>query len=181
MTSASDIHVALLRGVNVGGGNKVPMADLRAIATDLGWQSPRTYIASGNVVFTASGASHDLAARLRGALAARLGVDVAVMVLSRSTLISALATCPWVVDEGRQVHGFWCEETPEIDTARASDLIARTERLEPRGNMVWLYAPDGIGRSALAAKIGSVIRGTDFTARNLNTWRTLAAMVAGDA
>ena len=50
-----DDWVALLRGVNVGGGNKVPMADLRALAVDLGWRDVRSHVASGNLVFRTAG------------------------------------------------------------------------------------------------------------------------------
>ena len=170
--------VALLRGVNVGGANKVPMAELRDIATGLGWDAVSTYIASGNLVFAARGAPADLGAALRAALQDSLGVDVAVVVLDGLTLQAAVTGCPFPPTPGNLVHGFFCLEPPQINDARLTELSAATEVVSVLNAVVWLYAPDGVGRSKLMAQIDQVITGTTFTARNLNTIRKLAQMVA---
>ena len=72
-------YVALLRGINVGGGNKLPMVDLRRIAEGLGWQDVRSYIASGNLVFRSEGAVD--AQELHDALAAETELNIPVLVL----------------------------------------------------------------------------------------------------
>ncbi len=167
-------HVALLRGVNVGGGNKLPMADLRAQAADLGWQDITTYIASGNLVFRASGTPDDLATALR----AKLAVDVPVLVLTGDDLRAAVLGCPFPPDPGNLVHGFFCFDPPAMDEARAASLQAPTEALAVMDRIVWLHAPEGIGRSKLVEKMDKVITGTTFTARNFNTIRKLAALAA---
>jgi uncharacterized protein (DUF1697 family) len=169
--------VALLRGVNVGGGNKVPMADLRALAAGLGWQKPRTFIASGNLVFAAPDGDHG--ATLRAAIAARMGVDVAVFLRSGAALRRDLAACPFPDVPGNALHLFWCWSPPVIDAAAYAALKAPSETLLADGDRVWLYAPDGIGRSKLAEKLHKVVLGTDVTARNLNTLRALAGMLDG--
>ena len=88
-------HVALLRGINVGGNNKVPMAGLRELMTSLGYADVATYIQSGNVVFTAPGAdSGKLAAELDEKIAERFGVPGHVVVVTRDELAAVIAGEP---------------------------------------------------------------------------------------
>src|SRR3990172_5118808 len=72
--------IALLRGINITGHNKIPMTELRALAADLGWADPRTYIQSGNLVFRAAGGPADLAAGLEGAIRRQFGLTIPVIV-----------------------------------------------------------------------------------------------------
>jgi uncharacterized protein (DUF1697 family) len=89
-------HVALLRGINVGGRNKVPMADLREVVTSLGHTSVTTYIQSGNVLFTADSASTgELAAALESAITGRFGIWASVVVLSRDERTRMSRTRGW--------------------------------------------------------------------------------------
>lgn len=167
--------VALLRGVNVGGNNKVPMADLRGLCTDLGWEDVRTYIASGNVVFRA--VSGDLAGDLRGAMVAQMGVDVPILILSGDDMRAALAACPYPADSGKAVHAFFCLGTPALNAEMLAELRVPSEDLQLIDQIVWLYAPDGIGRSKLVEKLGKVVTGATLTGRNLNTVHKLVAML----
>jgi uncharacterized protein (DUF1697 family) len=167
--------VALLKGVNVGGNNKVPMAELRAIAAGLGWQDARTYVASGNLMFRAGSGDH--ARTLRAAMAAQMGVDVPVLIRSGPALRADLAACPWPDAPGKAVHLFWCWSPPVIDAAALDRFRAPSEALVADADRLWLHAPEGIGRSVLAAKLDKVVTGTDLTARNLNTLRALVGML----
>jgi uncharacterized protein (DUF1697 family) len=162
------------------GGNRLPVAELRAAAEALGWQDVRSHLASGNLVFAAEGEAMALAAALRGALAAR-GLDVPVLVIARDDLRAALAGCPFEPREGKHVHAFFLWSDPAVDGAALEALRAPAEALEVRGRVAWLHAPEGIARSALAERMHRVLTGTDMTARNLNTVRALAAMVDGGA
>ena len=169
----SDKWVVLLRGVNVGGANKIPMAELRTLAEGLGWRQVKSYIASGNLVFQAN--AGDLAAQLRSAMIAQMGVDVAVCVLPAQEILDAEGACPWDV-KGNLVHAFFCMETPVLDEMLRDTLIAEDEELVVQGKRVWLFAPSGVARSKLMAKMERVL-GVQATARNLNTVRKLAQMV----
>lgn len=166
-------YAALLRGVNVGGRNKVPMAELRALAAHLGWDEVRSYIASGNLVFRSDRGDH--AADLRAAIADRMGLDIAVLVLSESAMRRALIDCPFVPDDPRHVHVYFLFADSRVDDTSLDELRATSEALEVAGRVAWLHAPDGIARSKLAARISDVL-GTDATARNLRTVRTLVDM-----
>lgn len=166
--------VALLRGVNVGGANKVPMAGLRALAEGLGWGRVETLIASGNLVFDAEGAG--LAEALRGEMRARMGVDVGVLVIAGGDFAARVVGCPFDPVAGKDVHGFFLFGPGQVDEAEVARWKAGSEEVRTVGDVVWLHAPEGVGRSKLAARMDRVVRGVDMTARNLNTLRTLAGM-----
>lgn len=169
--------VALLRGINVGGNNLLPMAALRRLGSGLGWQDLRTYIASGNLVFRAGGEAAGLAHDLRRAIAAQIGGDVPVIVLPAAALRAALRACPFDPEAGKRVHGFFLWSDPVLDSAALERLRAPSERLTVQDRVAWLYAPEGIGRSKLAEKFDKVVTGTQMTARNLNTLHKLVEML----
>lgn len=169
--------VALLRGVNVGGGNKVPMAELRRLAEGIGFRDVRSYIASGNLVFRSEGAGPALAARLRQAMVAEMGVDVPILVLSAAAIRDALAACPFRPEQGAHVHVVFLWSPPVVDFALRDALIAPGESLVVEDGRAWLHAPGGIGRSKLAERLHRVLTGTQMTARNLTTLTTLARML----
>ena len=170
--------VALFRGINVGGGNTLPMRDLRKLAIDLGWTAPRTYIASGNLVFEADGAPDALAATLKALIADRLRLDVAVLVLTGEALKRVLAECPYHPDDPRYVHIAFGLGAFDVDRERLAALIAPDEDLKIKGRTAYLHAPSGIGRSQLAAALDRVL-GVPTTARNLRTVTTLVQMLDG--
>lgn len=169
--------VGLLRGINVGGGNKVPMAPLRQRCEELGWHDVQSYIASGNLVFDAEGDAVALSEALRRALVQHFAVDVPVMVLSAETFAARIASCPYPQAAGKAVHGFFCASQPVLDHEMITALIDDTEAITAIDRMVWMHTPDGFGRSALAGRIDRVIRETTFTARNLNTIGKLSQML----
>lgn len=168
--------VALLRGVNVG-GVKVYMESLRKLAEVLGWTEVKTYIASGNMVFSATGEATSLAEKLRSALQDDIGVNTPVIVLSSADIQTVLAEHPWHPEKGNQSHVYFCWGKPVIDEALYGELKVPEEELRIIGGHVHFYAPAGIGRSALAEKLGKVVQDTDMTGRNLNTVRKLVEMV----
>jgi uncharacterized protein (DUF1697 family) len=181
MGTAMQTWVALLRGINVGGNNLVPMAELRKLCAGLGWTGVRSYIASGNLVFRATGSTNGLAGSLRKSIAAQMGCDVPIIVLPGADVRAALAGCPFDPVAGKQVHGFVLWADPVLDTAALERFRSPTEQLVVRGRVAWLYAPDGVGHSKLAEKFEQVVTGTQMTGRNLNTWRKLAEMLDGSA
>ncbi len=161
--------VAFLRGINVGGHRKIPMTDLRRISAKVtGDPDVRSYIASGNIVFAAEGQANQLASGIADGIKADLGFEVPVLVLDDATLRDVLNDCPFPRDGGKLVHGYFCFADPVVDGAAVDALKTPTEAVAVIGRTVWLHAPDGIGRSKLAAKMERLI-GVEATARNLNT------------
>src|SRR5687768_16961150 len=87
--------VALLRGINVTGTNKIPMADLRTHCAGLGWRDVETYIQSGNVVFAADGAAAQLEALLEKEIQKRFGLSIPVIVRSAAQWPKLAASNPY--------------------------------------------------------------------------------------
>ncbi len=173
-------YIALLRGINVGGRNSLPMAELVETLQQLGYHAVRTYIQSGNAVFrsaTPLDASH--AEAIAEALAQAKGFRPEVLLLSRTQLAAALAAAPFPSEEGKALHLFFLV-TPvaHADLARLDALKAASERYALDGQTFYLYAPDGIGRSKLASGLERTL-GVATTARNWNTLQRIAALAEG--
>ena len=168
--------VCFLRGINVGGHRKVPMADLRQLLQDIiGDTDAQTYIASGNAVFTAVESKSQLKTRLRTAIEERFGFVVDVLLLSAQEMRDVLTSCPCPAEKGNLAHAYLCFDVPKLNKSASDALIAPSETLTVAERTIWLHAPEGIGRSKLAAKLEKLI-GVAATARNLNTIRKMVEM-----
>ena len=152
-------HVALLRGINVGGRNKVPMAKLREVVASLGHTGVSTYIQSGNVLFsTGETDAGKLAAALEAAISERFGLWAAVVVLSRDELAAVLAANPYPDEPNpRLVHVVFLNAEPPPDmldriAAAGSAAAAKGSRdtVQAAGQALYLHTPDGFGTSELA-------------------------------
>ncbi len=152
-------HVALLRGINVGGRNKVPMAELREVVASLGHTGVSTYIQSGNVLFsTGETDAGKLAAALEAAISERFGLWAAVVVLSRDELAAVLAANPYPDEPNpRLVHVVFLNAEPPPDmldriAAAGSAAAAKGSRdtVQAAGQALYLHTPDGFGTSELA-------------------------------
>ncbi|MFD5752962.1 DUF1697 domain-containing protein [Streptomyces sp. NPDC127033] len=171
-------YVALLRGINVGGHRKVPMAELRALLTGLGHGRVRTYLQSGNAVFTSDSDDEDpesaLAAALERAIEERFGFTVDCLVRNAAYLRAVADACPFPAGtlEGRQLH-LTCFSGPVVPERFASldpaGYLPEEFRLGDRA--LYLYAPDGLGRSKLAEALArpALSKGLTATSRNWNT------------
>jgi uncharacterized protein (DUF1697 family) len=182
-------HAALLRGINVGGRNRVAMAELRDVVTALGHTDVATYVASGNVVLTAAGDATPatLADGLERAIADAFGVSPAVVVVPRGTFDRIIADNPFPEPEDpRHVHIAFRADDPGDDAVAAVEA-ARREVAEAGGRdeaawvgrTLYLHTPDGFGRSRLAELLGRGPALADATARNLRTVRRVHDMLAG--
>jgi uncharacterized protein (DUF1697 family) len=172
------IWVALFKGINVGGNNKLPMAELRVMASQLGFENPRTYIASGNLVFDSGKDAAELKAMLAKAVKQRFGFAPFIIMRSVQQLQEALVTNPFAgqVTEGKQLHLFFLDEPAEkYDEVKLRELAVESEDFALIGRVFYLFAPDGIGRSKLAEKMGPYFP-KRMTARNLNSIEAIVAL-----
>jgi uncharacterized protein (DUF1697 family) len=183
-------YLALLRGINVGGRNKVAMTDLRRIATDLGYTDAATYIQSGNLLFTSNDddtAGH--ARTLERRIAEQLGVRPAVVVISAAELAQAIADNPFPAEtNGRCLHAVFRETEPNAaERARISGAVSRARANGSAddavvvGRTLYLHTPDGFGRSELAARLSSSAPPAAGTARNWLTVTRLMTMLTDAA
>lgn len=176
-------HVALLRGINVGGRAKVAMADLRAVVAELGHADVATYIASGNVVLTSDSADTGaLADELEQVIADRLDVTPAVVVLTRDQLAGIVDANPYPdVEDGRHLHAVFHRDTVTPDPAVVAEAEQRAHEAGSRdsatvvGHTLYMHTPDGMGRSRLAELLDRSDAIAAGTARN---WRTVTRLLA---
>jgi len=164
-------YVALLRGINVGGHRKVPMAELRGVATKLGFEAVATYVQSGNLVFSADGDPPDVRARLEAAIAEHFGFEVDVAIRSRDEwdVIAAEHPLDALGRDPRFLHVVVLRDEPvaeRLETLEPERVAP--EEVELRGREVYVFYPNGSGRSKLVVDLG-----TPGTARN---WRTVLAL-----
>ena len=183
-------HVALLRGINVGGRNRVAMADLREVV--LGHTEVATDVQSGNVVFISEEAdTATIAAALEGAIAEHLSVQPKVIVLTRAELAQVVADNP-LPDEPnpRWVHAIFRNgplSPNELAAVAANQQRAqdqgRDDEARVVGTTLFLHTPGGLGRSELAAQLtrlgGSRTAEAAGTARNWATVNKLLALCDG--
>jgi uncharacterized protein (DUF1697 family) len=181
-------HVALLRGINVGGKNKVAMADLRALVADLGHTDVSTYIQSGNVLFSAEpdGDCAAMALGMAQAISTRLGVRAPVVVVSAGELAAILAANPFPEEpDHRMVHAVVLSGPPgpslidRLDAAVAQSAAkGARDALTAVGRTLYLHTPDGFGNSDLSAAVMRIVAsptaGTTGTARN---WATMTKLL----
>ncbi|ODR93988.1 hypothetical protein AUC70_10370 [Methyloceanibacter stevinii] len=163
---------ALLRAVNVGGTGKLPMRDLVTMCERAGLSSPRTYIASGNVVFSSDAKEADVKAKLEEALQAYADKPVAVLVRTVDELSAILADNPFPGASSNKVMVLFLDDAPN---ARDIDAVSgqKNEALHLGKREIYIHYPDGMGRSKL--KVPAAAHGT---ARNMNTVAKLTSMAA---
>lgn len=168
-------HIALLRGINVGGNNILPMKELVSLMEASGYKSVKTYIQSGNIVYQSEDNDNE---KLSSLIEQKFGFKPYVFVLSIDEFKRAMNNCPYQSDQGKEIHYFFLEgNNIIIDHSLLESLKADSEQYQLIDNVFYLYAPDGIGRSKLVEKIAKAFPGTTMTARNLNTINKLAGMI----
>jgi uncharacterized protein (DUF1697 family) len=167
-------YVALLRGVNVGGHNKLPMARLRELGAEIG-EDVQTYLQSGNLVLRSTSKAADVRAALEQRLAAELGKPATALVLNAAQLRRVRDANPFPDErDPRKLHVVFLVERPPAARLKAFDPAAwAPEELRVVGTTAYLHLPDGLGRSKLAAAVAKLL-GVAGTARN---WRTVEALV----
>lgn len=169
--------IALLRGINVGGNKLLPMKDLTAVLEEIGCSNVKTYIQSGNVVFgnSVSNAAQ-LAQRIGKAVLSSHEFEPRVQVLSVSELEKAVTSNPFPDAEAnpKSLHVYFLSKkpkSPKLDSL--NEIKVKSETWALTGKLFYLHAPDGVGRSKLAARAEMLI-GVDATGRN---WRTVSKVL----
>ncbi|PKN59216.1 MAG: hypothetical protein CVU56_01690 [Deltaproteobacteria bacterium HGW-Deltaproteobacteria-14] len=171
--------IALLRGINVGGHRKVSMADLRALAERLGFATPRTYVASGNLLIDGDAAPDAVAAALERGVVEDLGVSgVRVLVRTPGELAAVVAANPYpaaaapaAAGAPKTLYVFFLATAPAAEAVAA--LAAEAAALAPEaftvvGREAFLHLPDGAGRAKLPTLLERRL-GVVATGRNWNT------------
>ncbi len=168
-------HIALLRAVNLGPRNRVPMADLRSALEAAGYEDVRTLLQSGNVVVSSAKKPDSVARDMEKLIAREFGVETDVIVRSRDELASAIERNPIAEadEQPKRCQVSFLSGEPDraaVERLEAADLAP--ERFEISGREVYAWHPEGLQRSKLARALGEGL-GVSATARNWNTVKKL--------
>jgi len=174
-------YISMLRGVNVGGHNKVSMERLRECYETLGFSGVRTYVQSGNVVFEHETAStSDIVDRIQGGIKRTFGFEVQAIIRTNEEMLSLIKHSPFKGLDQSKVHVTFLSEKParipskEIDAARD-----KTENFVVSGSEVYLYCPNGYGRTKLSNQFFEKQLHVHATTRNWKTVNALSALAKG--
>jgi uncharacterized protein (DUF1697 family) len=171
-------YVAWLHSVNLGSHNKVPMPWLREAAATAGFTQVATYLQSGNLVLSAAGTEPgEISQRIADLIKTERGLDIVVTVRTRAELARVVERNPMPehVDEPAKLHVSFLTETPNAAAVAALDPDAfQPDRFIVDGREIYLWFPNGAGRSKLASFSWLKRIGAAGTARN---WRTVLAVL----
>jgi uncharacterized protein (DUF1697 family) len=165
------VHIALLRGINLGSRNRVPMPELREHLTELGYGAVQTVVQSGNIVLESSASAKRLSADLQAAIADRFGVDTPVVTRSAKQMEQVVAANPFpdAVQDPKRYQVTFLEATCPADEARAlAQADVAPEQLHVADREIYVWHVDGIQRSPAAKLLAQKLSGVQ-TARNWNT------------
>lgn len=180
MLVAMTTWIVLLRGVNVGGRHKLPMAELRELLVEVGFQSVRTYIQSGNVVLDSPGGDRDsVASSIRDAIEERFGFAPHTFVLDVDAFDAAIAANPFSQgdEDPKAVHFFFlAKPDPTADLDGLRELATQGEEFVLTDAVFYLHTPNGFGRSKLVERLHRFI-GAETTARNFRSVTAIRALV----
>jgi len=169
-------YVALFRGINVGGKHILPMQDLCDILASAGCENVQTYIQSGNAVFTASATAASLSKNISTAIDDGFGFAPQVLLLTADRFKAIAASNPFPEGESTPnfLHVWFLIEAPaDPDLDALKKLQSDSEQFVLQKDAFFLLAPDGIGRSKLAAKVDRYL-GVATTGRN---WQTVSKLL----
>jgi uncharacterized protein (DUF1697 family) len=171
-------YIALFRGINVGGNNILPMNELVTVLERIGAHNVKTYIQSGNAVFQGEETNASLLSnKISAAIKKSHGFEPQVLLLELEQMEKAVESNPFpeAESEPKALHLYFLSavpENPDFDTL--ASIKNYSERFALKDGVFYLHAPEGIGRSKLAAKTEKLL-GVSATARN---WRTVCKIMA---
>ena len=184
-TVRSMTYVAFLRGINVGGNAIVSMAAIKEALVAVGMSDVRTYINSGNVIFSTLAAdAHKLTARIEKALEQRMGMAIRVLVIDHKALKKLVDAIPrnWVDDKTMRTYVLLLWK--EIDDPKILDRLPIRPGVDDlryaRGAVIWRVDRENVGRSSMSKIVGTPLY-KRITIRSANTIRKLNELTATPA
>jgi len=176
-------QIALLRGINLGGHNRIAMPELTAVFVELGCTRVATYLQSGNVVFDAKVTSSDLSRRIEEALKQRFDYAIPVITLTAAEFKLVTERNPFMSDklDRRKLHVTFLAEAPSPELVKTIDPnLGGEDQWQAIGAAVYLYCPNGYGRTKLTNGLFERKFKTVATTRNWQTVTNLLAMASAD-
>jgi uncharacterized protein (DUF1697 family) len=170
-------YIVLLKGINVGGHKKVPMAELRELLTKSGFEDVQTYIQSGNVILKSSENKNIIENKIQEAIMAHFGFEVSVLTNTRQGLKRIFDNCPFSEEKKKASYFMMLHEKPEDDIVKvASEKVYDGEEYEIIDDCIYYYCQKGFGQAKFNANFFERKLNTFATARNYNTMVKLLSL-----
>jgi uncharacterized protein (DUF1697 family) len=166
-------YLVLLRGINVGGNNLLPMKTLVPLLELQHFTHVTSYLQTGNILLCSEQQPTEKIASL---IEHECGFRVDILSLRAEQFLSAVQHNPYSARQGNTIHLYFCADKAVLNHAKIEQYIAASEQYQLIDKVFYLYAPDGIGRSKLVANI-ELCLGTKATGRNLNTVNKLVSLL----
>jgi len=167
-------NIVILRGINVSGKNILPMAELRDLLNGLKFENVQTYIQSGNVVLNSVLSKEEVAEKVKKRIASKFGYDVPVLVRTISEWENAIANNPYPTENHKIVSFTFLSEVSKEATIEVN--ITNDDEYTIVDDMVYMYCPDGFGRTKLTNNIFEKKLNITATSRNYRTTMRLLEM-----
>lgn len=172
-------RIALLRGINVGGKNILPMARLREIAISRGFKGAQTYIQSGNLVFESSRSAAKLTNELASAIESEFGFSVPTIVLTGTELTDAVEKNPWSNAEIKALHlGVLSQKPTQKQVSAIPEIDSGDDQWRCDGRFVYFYCPNGLARTKLTNTFFERHLSRKMTVRNWKTTQKLIELIS---
>ena len=174
-------YISLLRGINVSGQKKIKMAALKVVYESLKFEHVKTYIQSGNVVFQSSNDKVTIKNKIETAIKEHFDFDVPVLILTQEQLENTAKSLPFpaidIEEEGSKIIVFFLSESVSNDQEKTlGAYLTNSEQLVLDQNVIYLYCPEGSGKSKLTNKLVETKLGLTSTARNIKTVNKLLSL-----
>ena len=171
-------YIVLLKGINVGGHKKVPMADLRELLSKSGFEKVQTYIQSGNIILQSSKSIvSEIESNIQKAIMTHFGFEVSVLVMTREDLYHIFYNSPFSEEEKKASYFIMLHDTPNDDLVKeASEKVYEGEEYKIIKDCIYYYSAKGFGQSKFNANFFERKLKTFATARNYNTMVKLLSL-----
>lgn len=171
-------HVALLRGINVGGHNKIRMVDLRSLCDSIGLPNARTYIQSGNIVLRSAFTSSEVASKLKSGILKSFGIDTNVLVIEAEKFVAISNAYPFDVKEHKEAHIMFLSAKPSQEAIdKLKSLNTGADKMKVTESAVYSYLPNGVAGADMNFRNIEGTLGVSGTARNRRTIEKLIKMI----
>jgi uncharacterized protein (DUF1697 family) len=174
-------QVAMLRGINLGPNRRIPMADLRQLLADAGFENVKTYVQSGNIALSATAKPAQLERELAALIEQRFGFAVPVVVRGRRQLQAVVDRdpIPGAAEAPKLYQVTFLSAKPSAAAVtRLRELARESERVAFAGREIYTFHPDGVAGSKLSLAIVAKDLGAGATSRNWTTVNRLLEMAA---
>jgi len=163
-------HIGLIRGINVGGHNKIRMVDLRSMCDEIGFKNTKTYIQSGNLVVRADQNSQDIARVIKSSIKDKFNVDANVIFIEANEFTAIREAYPFDVKDHKEAHIVFLSETPSKEAiAELSKIDTGEDKIKITNNAVYLALPNGVSGAKVTFKAIESALKVSGTARNRRT------------